>query len=396
MSRFNLTLLIGSLLVGFAFGVTAQDKPTKSNLPSLAIEVVDREHEHLSPFPVFGPPSEGGYAEIGPPPKRPEWKQLKDTAPLTRVRIRSTLESDGVRIKIGAVFDDSEPIDAPGPKYGEKEQIIASYFARLGDTVTVNELEHLGFEALVLRVVKYKPPPVAESAPAILPEVVNDLKSVAFIDLQNEKSSAHFYRLTLQNLAGRSIVALAVRIAPSETQSTEGTREKPIITPGATFQTPISVADAPENSRPTVVIQTVLFDDGTYEGNVVTAAEMAARTRGRQIQLSRVLRLLQEAPDQPDAVTAIQELKAGVTELRIDVDLSVIEELRSQFPALPGENGKAWLASKVMEGLKNGRGHALYLLNDIEQQRLRNPADFDLGRSLAALRERVANLAGNQ
>jgi hypothetical protein len=48
-----------------------------------------------------------------------------------------------------------------------------------------------------------------------------------------------------------------------------------------------------------------------------------------------------------------------------------------------------------MDGLK-GRGHALYLLNELEQKRARNPAGFDLHQSLAALRERVAKSAGNQ
>ena len=146
------------------------------------------------------------------------------------------------------------------------------------------------------------------------------------------------------------------------------------------------------------MIGTVLFDDGSYEGDVVAAAEMAARSKGRQIQFSRCLQLLQGIPDQPaqETIRAIQEVKAAVEKLRIDVDATLVEGLQSQFPLLPKANGKEWLAEKTMDGLKGGRGHALYLLNELEQKRALNLEGFDLNQSLAALRERVARFAGNQ
>jgi hypothetical protein len=49
-----------------------------------------------------------------------------------------------------------------------------------------------------------------------------------------------------------------------------------------------------------------------------------------------------------------------------------------------------------MDGLKGGRRHALYLLNELEQKRAQNPEGFDLNQSLAVLRERIARFAGNQ
>jgi hypothetical protein len=103
-------------------------------------------------------------------------------------------------------------------------------------------------------------------------------------------------------------------------------------------------------------------------------------------------------PDQPlqETITAIQEVRASVEKLRIDVDASLVEELQSQFPLLPKANGRAWLAEKIMDGLKADRSRALYLLNELEQKRARNPEGFDLNQSLATLRERIAWFAGNQ
>lgn len=370
----------------------AQEQPTKSDL---AIEIVGSAH--LSPFSVSS--SAGGSVEIGPPPKRPDWKQPQDTAPLTRITIRSVLERDGVSIKIGGVFDDSYPAGAPGPKYGEKEQTIAAYFAREGETITISELERFGFEPLVIRVVRFQPKPFPEPSAKVLLEVVNALKSVAFVDLQSEEPASHSYKLTLQNLAAKSIVALTIGIQHSHTETMEGGL-KPLMLPGAIFKTSVSPSGSltPETSPPTLVIATVLFDDGSYEGDVVAAAEMAARSKGRQIQSSRCLQLLQGIPDQPaqETLRAIQEVRTTVEKLRVDVDATLVEELQSQFPLLPKANGKEWLAEKTMDGLKNGRRHVLYLLNELEQKRARNQEGFDLNQSVATLRERVAGLAGRQ
>lgn len=396
MFRSSLFVFVTSILTGLlCVPSPAQEKPAKSTPTDLGIEIVDREHP--SPFPVSS--SEGGSIEIGTPPKRPDWKQPQDTAPLTRIRIRPVLDRDGVSIKIGAVFDDSQPANAPGPKYGEKEQTIASYFAREGETITISELEQFGFEPLVLRVVRYQPRPFPEPSAKVLPEVVNALKSVAFVDLQSEEPLSHSYQLTLQNLAARSIVALTIGFQQSHTETIEG-GVKPLMLPGAIFKTSVGPSGSitPETSRPTLVIGTVLFDDGSYEGDVVAAAEMAARSKGRQIQFSRCLQLLQGLPDQPaqETIRAIQEVRAAVEKLRIDVDATLVEELKSQFPLLPKANGKEWLSEKIMDGLKGGRGHALYLLRELEQKRARNPEGFDLNQSLAGLRERVARLAGDQ
>lgn len=392
MFRSSLIVLVTSILMGLlCVPSPAQGKPPISTLTDLGIEI-DGQQPAVSS-------AAGGYREIGPPPKRPDWKQPQDTAPLTRIRIRPVLERDGVSIKIGAVFDDSQPADAPGPKYGEKEQTIASCFAREGERITVSELERFGFEPLVLRVVRYQPQPFPEPSAKVLPEVVNALKSVAFVDLQSEEPSSHSYKLTLQNVGSRSIIALTIAIQQSHTETIEGGL-KPLMLPGATFTTSVSPSGSlqPETSRPTLVIVTVLFDDGSYEGDVVAAAEMAARSKGRQIQSSRCLQLLQAIPDQPaqETVRAIQEVKAAVEKLRIDVDATLVEELQSQFSLLPKANGKEWLAEKTMDGLKGGRSHALYLLNELEQKRARNREGFDLTQSLAGLRERIARFAGNQ
>ena len=122
---------------------------------------------------------------IEPPPRLSDTKSSKDSTPLTRITIAPTFENGGVRIAIGGVFDDSYPADAPGPKYGEKERPIASYFANEGETVVVKELEDYGHGKLVLRVKRGNE---SREGPATsgFPQLVNTVQSIVLINVQAE------------------------------------------------------------------------------------------------------------------------------------------------------------------------------------------------------------------
>jgi hypothetical protein len=394
MFQSSLIVFVISILTSFwCVPCQAQEKPASSAPTVLGIQVV-HDGPRL-PLPV----TEDGYCEIGPPPRRPDWMQPPDTPPLTRIRIRSALERDGVRIRIAAVLDDSQPANAPGPKYGAREQAMASGFGLEGATITFSETGRFGFEPLVLKIVRYAPDPMPQSSAKLLPEVINELKSIAVLDLQSAEPASQSYSLTMQNVGAKSIVAFALGFEQSHTETIEG-GVKPILLPGATLKTFIGgfESSTSETPRPTLVITTVLFDDGAYEGDMVTAAELAARSKGRQIQSARCLRLVDRLVDQSpeEIIKAIPEIRTAVEQLRIDVDATIVEQLQSQFPLLPKANDKSWLADKIMDGLKAGRSMTIFGLNDLEQRRARDPNGFDLKQSLAKLRERIARFAGPQ
>jgi hypothetical protein len=174
---------LGFLLCAAA--VSAQERPAQPEPRDLAVQIVGRTY---GPAPVLAPPSEGGFIETIPPPQRADWKQPAGAVPLTRVRLRSRYEGAGVRVNVAVVFDDSEPADAPGPKYGPREQALASYLAQEGELVTVGELTRYGFEPLQFKLVKAvprQPEPVA-----LQPQLVNSLKSVTVVSFESSKRAA--------------------------------------------------------------------------------------------------------------------------------------------------------------------------------------------------------------
>lgn len=401
--RPRLTIFIASLLVGLlcASSLCAQEKPPVKVSRSLGIEIDG--HDHSMPFQIFEP-SQEGQLETSPSRRLAKWKQPAGMLPLTRVKIRSTYEGDGVRIKLTAVFDDSELPDSSGPKYGEKEEPLATYFAREGETVEVAELTRFGFEPMRLKVVHAPTKPDEPPAPIPQPQIVNPLQSVTVVSFESEPTRATHYNLTLRNLSAKSIIMLEVQSVSGggrSRQRVEAHVERPLMKPGAVYQMKLSLHDSRrwtpqgyvQNTEPqTWSVGTVIFADGTYEGELKTAAEVAAVGQGRHIQLARVLELLQKMSDvlEQDVAVNLEKLKSQVSTLRIDVDGVFVDELLARFPQLSSNEDRAWLKSNVMSGLKNGREEALFRLTDLEAARTRDAVNFDFQQSLRAINQRLA------
>jgi len=366
--------------------VSAQTKSTRSDL---AIKIAGYD-------PFQASERDGGWIEISPPEKLVNWQPPPDTVPLTRLRIRPVIEGDGVRIKIGGVFDDSQPVDAPGPKYGEKETIIASYFGRLNETVTVSELEQYGFKALSLMIVAFQPRGEKSSTPLTsLPPVKNDLKTVAVVDWKPEGArDPYSARLTLKNFSALNIVCYTVALTGGFSQTSEGTHANPIAKAGGTFDDIIGLRDERTDPETALVIIAVLFEDGSFEGDSDAAAQLASRLRGREIQLTRFLELLRSTKTDSSAPELLQHLKANVERFRVDVAPEDVEQLRAQFGYSP-EKSRTAITGNIMEGLKAERSRALFMINEVERRLSEKPsAPMNAAQSLSSLQARVEKLIG--
>lgn len=392
MTRSHFTLLtitIAIVLFGSPRPV-AQEKSASAAQPKLAIEVVDGQRRRIQ-SPVFEPPLEGGSMEMGTTKPIPDWKQPNDSAPLTRIRIRSVMEGDAVRIKVAGVFDDSDPVDGPGPKYGPVERPIGSYLAREGETIKVDELPSLGFEPLVLKVVRFVRE-VEIPLAAILPQVTNNLKSVEVIGFMPLAELKNTYRLTVRNISAKNIVALDVYVPRERGRggvTAMGNAARPVMKPAASYETLISEGRGgrmtdqgyvPEEPSHKVIVGTVVFDDETYEGEPETAVRIIGGQAGQRLQFARAVSLLQkilEGPDQ-DPTAMLERLRTEVSQLRIDVDSQIVDELLARFPELPKKYDRKGLTSIMMRGLQDGRQSLLSQIKDIEGAVRRDPSAVNL------------------
>ncbi len=374
--------------------MNAQQKQANISANPLAIEIVDADYPTFQSA-VLSDSAQGGFMETSVRKRIPEWKKPEGAAPLTNIRIRSIMEGVAVKIKISVIFDDSYPADAPGPKYGRSEKQVASYLVREGESVSINELKDFGVVPLVLKVVRATPR-IEESIIQSQPILSNNLKSVAVISFEKEGTSSNFYQLTLRNLTAKNIIGLKL-LSKSGDQNggerfTQGSRNHPLMTPGGIFQTHEGgggsgrggrmtaqgfVADPPQQE--TLVIETVIFDDGTYEGNAQDAAKMEAWRRGIQIQAERVLAIIQNTLDTStnDAAT-LEKYKSQISALRIDVDPSVAEEIMSLYPNLSEKYSKNNLMTDAMRYMSSTKEMALREIEEFEKLRKRTPEGSDL------------------
>lgn len=380
----------------------AQRKGAAPVSSPLAVEIVDEDMPGLQARALSS--EGGGGLETSSFRRLAQWKQAAGQLPVSRLKIRALLEGDAVRIKVSVVFDDSEPVDSPGPKYGAREQPVADYLAREGETVRVRELSRFGLESLLLKVVRAQPMPEAQPL-AAPPEIENKLKSVEVVSFTPDASSPRWYRLSLRNLTQKSIVALEIyeseggRRGGGSQMDMQFMPGRALIAPGALYETQLSVGETsgrwtpqgfvPDSPRQLAfAVGTIIFDDGTYEGEAEVAAVIEAGQLGRHIQRQRIISLLEEITDTQGqgTKTALEKLKAQVSALRIDVDATVVNKLLARYPSLSEEHQRKRIMSEVMGGLKNGREELLFRIAEFE----RAEGKIDFSKWLSNMKEQYA------
>ena len=377
--------------------IAAQETRAGAELKKLAVTVFFDEQRFVGPFDVLeNAPGDGRSAEISPLSQIKGWKRPEGKPPPTSVRLKVSREGDAVRIKVSLVFDDTWPPEASGPKYGAREQTVGAYLVREGETVGVEELKSFGVEPFSLAVSEAKPEPEMPFAPAPA-RATSSLKSIEVVSFLTEGEQMERGRLVVRNVSEKNVVALEIKVK-GHSQTAYRADPRPLIESGATYETWIysgrSVIETPNGLDPeprpdALVVDAVVFADGSYEGDVRTAASMFASQKGRSIQFERVMKLLQSALDSegPDPSGALARLKSQIGGLRIDIEPSVVDEMLSKFPTLrAGDGGRRIIAYAAVEGLKTGKVEALALLGAIERARAEKAEGFDLRGRLEEMR----------
>ena len=386
--------------LSFSHSAAAQESHTAATgLKKLAVAIIDTDGRPVvHPFAVPENAKGDEYAaETSPPRRLPNWKQPAGSIPLTSIRLRLYAEGDAVRIKVSAVLDDAWPPEAPGPKYGKREQAVGTYLAREGETVSV-ELKSFGFEPLVLGVVEYKPEPELpfEPAPA---RAVSRVKSIEVVSFLTEGANMERARLVLRNVSQKHVVGVEVK-SEGYAQTAYRGGAHPLIESGGTYEMQFGEGRReaePSPRQDALFVSAALFADDSYEGDAEAAAQMFARQKGRRLQLMRVVLLLHGSLDTDmPAPEVLAGFKARVAEMRIDVSPPTMEQMLSKFPTLrSNDDGRRILAESAVEGFRNARGEALRMIEDIERTLAQKGEGPDLRRILKELGEQVVRQVGS-
>jgi hypothetical protein len=242
------------------------------------------------------------------------------------------------------------------PRDGLRGQSVGSYSARLGETVTIQELTRFGIEAIKVKVVSARIEALDVST------IVNRTKSLEVVRAQKESDD---YVFEVKNISSKSIVGLRVR-----GRGSYFAEARPIMAPGERLLTGYKVRtdgwQDPLNppldpaERPGTLVADVVFQDQTFEGDKAFALETAAGRQAKRAQWGRLARLVREAlaTSRSDGKVNLESLREQISALNEDVDSREIDELASHFSPVTAEQRRAMVRVEK-EYLKSEKTRAI-------------------------------------
>jgi hypothetical protein len=254
-----------------------------------------------------------------------------DDQRVSYIEVTAAFQGGMWRVKVSVTF---------GRFYDAGKKELAAYQLREGEPAQVTEINQYGLEPFDVSVVR------VERAPAVRPTVVNRTSSIVVSNVAVADLPAP-YRISFKNVSGKAVQTFELVASSGKGRRTltwpEGRREHPLIEAGGEYEVEMpseqQVKD-PATSRfvseqlHVIEVNTVVFTDGTYEGNPDLAGLQNAMMFGTSTQLDRILSLMREAQGIADAESALAQLKADVSSLSEIVDPTAFAVLKSRFPSL--------------------------------------------------------------
>ncbi|MGI8787934.1 MAG: hypothetical protein ACR2HG_09260 [Pyrinomonadaceae bacterium] len=273
----------------------------------------------------------------------PNFQTSAERPPVQAVKIISYLENGAVKVKT-RVFT--------GQKSFEKEEDVAEYSTREGERISVKELANFGVEPFEIAVIRIAP------SVSTLPTVENKTKSLQVTAIEPNFSTLPSYKLNLLNTSNKAVSAYTFEMMVDSRVKISGMPQnkygKPLIEAGETwvsemrnpleYKQPVEGETPKQASRQTLVISSVIFADGSYEGNDFRAAQYRAYTLGRKTQVKQIIALLDSFED----TTAFDFNKFVEQSAKLETKIGEqsFGELLKQFPTL-SEQEKSYLREGV-------------------------------------------------
>jgi hypothetical protein len=277
---------------------------------------------------------------------------------LTGVDLHATPVADGMKVELWIVYNDLSNQEWWKDK---KEKALGQYLVRPGVPVRPPELLDYGIIPFELSLIGYKN---REFKPGEGPPIINMTTSLQVAKL--ERIENH-YQLTLKNTSGKRIISYSVT-SPGGGVST---RPAPFQRSGRSSDADLLTvrylsAEGVESGG--IKITSVVFDDGTFEGNEMEALGVLVEQEGFKIQAPSVLdriRATLEASDS-DIVSQSLKLEAGLWTIPEAIDKpSALDLLRAKYPHYDDKT-IGGLYELLKSGLYDARNHALQDLGQLK------------------------------
>jgi hypothetical protein len=259
-----------------------------------------------------------------------DWHFPVDEPPINAVRIISCPEGDKVSITVSLLR---------GKEVWDVEQPVGTYLVAENEKLSVDALKAFGLEPFGIRVIRM-PPQTSE-----VPSIVNNTKSVEVTGIEPLVSTFPSYKIGLHNLSDKNISAIRVYIMIDGRRSVswmpQGKEAAPLIKAGGSNEVIQSLSTkaqaVPGGYMPTppgaqqILIASLVFEDGTYEGEENSAATHRAFAVGYKTGLKRVLPVLETALATSVSPESFRAQINAISYLAQDPDVAA---LKANYPGM--------------------------------------------------------------
>jgi beta-lactamase regulating signal transducer with metallopeptidase domain len=275
---------------------------------------------------------------------------------LTGVDVWVDDEGSAMKVRLAIIYN-----DLANPEWwkDKKEAILGSYLIRKGESIRPAELAKYGIEPFQMSAVDDTP---VELQPGEGPLIVNNTNSLKIIRLVK---TLDFYFLWLKNTSDKPVVSYLFMTFDITTGNDRGgggvSSDGPLIPAGGVLERERFYNLEGRGIR----IHGVVFDDGSFEGDPLFAAERLAQTEGFRLGARRVLRMIEQtlATDDSKLAEAFAKLESDLrvmTETSVSNDASAMELLQPKLTSIlaspPDERAIKRLKAHLDLGFRQAAG----------------------------------------
>ncbi|HJQ71184.1 MAG TPA: hypothetical protein VKA70_19565 [Blastocatellia bacterium] len=279
----------------------------------------------------------------------------KLAADFTMVGVSAFGEDNGVRVRLSIIYNDLSKQDWWNDN---REKVAGTLLIREGQSARPAELARFGIEPFEIRVVNARPVVIQ---PGEWPKITNSTKSLEVAKV--EKSLDSYYFL-IKNKSSKNVVAYTL----STTNGTFSSSGPGLIAAGA--MSTYGPINSEYIDRGGMAIPVVIFDDGSFEGDIKVAARFLVNAEGVRKQAPHILRLVEQTLQVNDAELekAFEKLEAELQAIPEAMDKqSAVALLKSTYPSFDDVT-----ISTLYEHLKGGfyeaKNKALAPIDEIKRQ----------------------------
>jgi len=360
----------------------AQEKsPEKQVVRAPERFVVQVQYFKGMPLSYMSVPNGSWYGRFGLTPAA-STRAPADT--VLAVDVKTRMLDGRVEIKVGVHV---------GARHFDRLDEVATYSASAGETVVASDLERFGVEPFRMKVLS-----VSDTLSAA-PTIVNKTQSIEAVVSKFEPLPLPRATVTVRNLSSKGVRAVELREVIDGRDRINsfmanrdggllmgpgGTAEKRLVSPaGNTNQnefTPTAIES--------VVVSSAVFDDYTYEGDVVPAVRMRASDEGERLQLPRVIALLRAAGAARGPATAetLKKFRERLTALDDSAPAQSVADILKAYPELKPAD-REWAESAMSVSMHELKRDLLDGLKNFEAAFARDPAANDFRAWLKSRRE---------